>query len=217
MRIKKKDLPARVYSVKDSQSDSRETVINGRRLPYQERIRLKKLAQRTKARNLLQIRSLRIATLNVGSMTGKSIELIKMMEKRGINIMCVQEAKWKGSKAKEIGDGFKLFYLGMHNKRNGVGIILNKELKENVIGVTRVSDRVMSSSVCKSRGGFREKSDQGSTKSSWAWLYGCGKYLRTMNKKGPVGPTFIIDMKFDILSRFSKEAIKHVVYFALFC
>jgi len=34
------------------------------------------------------------------------------------------------------------------------------------------------------RGGSREKSDQGSTKSSWAWLYGCGKYLRTINKKG---------------------------------
>ena len=159
----------------------------------------------------------RVATLNVGGMTGKSIALMKMMEKRGINIMCVQGTKWKGAKAKEIGDGFKLFYSGIHNKRNGVGVILNKELKENVIGVTRVSDRVMSSSVCKSRGGFREKSDQGSTKSSWAWLYGCGKYLRTMNKKGPVGPTFIIDMKFDILSRFSKEAIKHVVYFALFC
>ena len=34
------------------------------------------------------------------------------------------------------------------------------------------------------RGGSREKYDQGSTKSLWAWLYGCGKYLRTTNKKG---------------------------------
>ena len=59
------------------------------------------------------------------------------------------------------------------------------------------------------RGGSRKKSDQGSTKSSWAWLNGCGKYLRTINNKGPVGPTFIIDLKFDIL-HFSKEAIKHV-------
>ena len=104
MRIKRKDLRARAYSVNDAQSDRRETVINGRRLPYQERIRLKKLAQRTKARSLRQIRRLKIATLNVGSMTGKSIELVKMMEKRGMNIMCVQETKWKGAKAKEIGD-----------------------------------------------------------------------------------------------------------------
>ena len=144
MRIKRKDLRARAYSVNDAQSDRRETVINGRRLPYQERIRLKKLAQRTKARSLRQIRRLKIATLNVGSMTGKSIELVKMMEKRGMNIMCVLETKWKGAKAKEIGDGYKLFYSGVHNKRNGVGVILDKELKENVIGVKRVSDRVMS-------------------------------------------------------------------------
>ena len=34
------------------------------------------------------------------------------------------------------------------------------------------------------RGGSREKYNQGSTKSLWAWLYGCGKYLRTTNKKG---------------------------------
>ena len=74
----------------------------------------------------------------------------------------------------------------------------------------------LSSEATPYRGGSREKSDQGSTKSSWAWLYGCGKYLRTMNKKGPVDPTFIIDLKFDILD-FSKEAIKHVVHFVLFC
>ena len=35
------------------------------------------------------------------------------------------------------------------------------------------------------------------------------QYLRTINKKGPVGPTFIIDLKFDILD-FSTEAIKYV-------
>ena len=36
-----------------------------------------------------------------------------------------------------------------------------------------------------------------------------------MNKKGPVGPTSIIDPKFDILD-FSKTAIRHVVHFVLF-
>ena len=34
-----------------------------------------------------------------------------------------------------------------------------------------------------SRGGSREKSDQGSTKSSWAWLYGCGKYISELRTK----------------------------------
>ena len=67
-----------------------------------------------------------------------------MMGKRGINVISVQETKWKGPKTKEIGDRYKLFYSGIHDKRNVVGVILDKELKENVIGVKRVSDRVMS-------------------------------------------------------------------------
>ena len=46
---------------------------------------------------------------------------------------------------------------------------------------------------------------------------GCGYMgVETMNNKGPVGPTFIIDLKFHILD-FSKEAIKHVIHFVLFC
>ena len=36
-----------------------------------------------------------------------------------------------------------------------------------------------------------------------------------MSKKGPVGPTFIIGLKFDVLD-FSTEAIKYVMHFVLF-
>ena len=54
------------------------------------------------------------------------------MERRKINIMCVQEKKWKGSKARELENGFKLFYIGADGRRNGVGIILNDEMKKGV-------------------------------------------------------------------------------------
>ena len=91
MQIRKKDLPARAYSVNNAQSDCRETMVNGQQLLYQEQIRLKKLPQRTKARNLQQIKSLKIATLNVGSMTGKSIELINMMQKRHKHYVCSRD------------------------------------------------------------------------------------------------------------------------------
>ena len=43
--------------------------------------------------------------------------------------MCVQETKWKGSKARELGNGFKLFYIGEDGRKNGVGIILNDVMK----------------------------------------------------------------------------------------
>ncbi|KAK3557964.1 hypothetical protein QTP86_005212 [Hemibagrus guttatus] len=87
---------------------------------------------------------LRIGTLNVGTMTGKGRELADMMERRKVDILCVQETRWKGSKARSIGAGFKLFYYGVDSKRNGVGVVLKEGFVRNVLEVKRVSDRVMS-------------------------------------------------------------------------
>ncbi|KAK3570181.1 hypothetical protein QTP86_015886 [Hemibagrus guttatus] len=87
---------------------------------------------------------LRIGTLNVGTMTGKVRELADVMERRKVDILCVQETRWKGSKARSIGAGFKLFYYGVDSKRNGVGVVLKEEFVRNVLEVKRVSDRVMS-------------------------------------------------------------------------
>ncbi|KAK3553631.1 hypothetical protein QTP70_006263 [Hemibagrus guttatus] len=87
---------------------------------------------------------LRIGTLNVGTMTGKGRELADVMERRKVDILCVRETRWKGSKARSIGAGFKLFYYGVDSKRNGVGVVLKEEFVRNVLEVKRVSDRVMS-------------------------------------------------------------------------
>ncbi|KAK3574628.1 hypothetical protein QTP86_011544 [Hemibagrus guttatus] len=59
---------------------------------------------------------------------GKGRELADMMERRKVDILCVQETRWKGSKARSIGAGFKLFYYGVDSKRNGVGVVLKEEL-----------------------------------------------------------------------------------------
>ncbi|KAK3528717.1 hypothetical protein QTP70_009951 [Hemibagrus guttatus] len=74
----------------------------------------------------------------------KGRELADMMERRKVDILCVQETSWKGSKARSIGAGFKLFYYGVDSKRNGVGVVLKEEFVRNVLEVKRVSDRVMS-------------------------------------------------------------------------
>uniref|UniRef100_A0A3B3BTI6 ribonuclease H n=1 Tax=Oryzias melastigma TaxID=30732 RepID=A0A3B3BTI6_ORYME len=87
---------------------------------------------------------LRVGTLNVGTMTGKGRELVDMMQRRKVDILCVQETRWKGSKARSLGAGFKLFYHGGDGKRNGVGVILKEEFVRSVVEVKRVSDRVMS-------------------------------------------------------------------------
>ncbi|KAK3549224.1 hypothetical protein QTP70_034222 [Hemibagrus guttatus] len=66
---------------------------------------------------------------------GKGRELADMMERREVDILCVQETRWKGSKARSIGAGFKLFYYGVDSKRNGVGVVLKEEFVRNVLEV----------------------------------------------------------------------------------
>ena len=85
----------------------------------------------------------KVGTLNVGTMTGKGRELAEMMVKRKVDILCVQETKWKGSKARNIGDGCQIFYHGEDGRRNGVGVILSEEYIGRVPEVKRVSDRMM--------------------------------------------------------------------------
>jgi exonuclease III len=61
-----------------------------------------------------------------------------------VNIPCVQEMKWKWQKAKEGEDtGFKLWYIGNTSTKNGVGIVLNKSLKDGVVDIKHQGDRII--------------------------------------------------------------------------
>ncbi len=48
-------------------------------------------------------RSIRVGTWNVGSLTGKLIELVDTSERRRVNIAYIQETKWVGEKSKGSG------------------------------------------------------------------------------------------------------------------
>ena len=68
-----------------------------------------------------------------------------LMERRKVGVLCVQETRWKGDKAKKLGGGCKLLRSGANKQgRNGVGIVISKDLKEDLISVSKRSDRVMS-------------------------------------------------------------------------
>ena len=66
-----------------------------------------------------------------------------MMEQRNVDILCLQETKWKGSKARSIGGGCTLFYNEADGRKNGIQIVVMEELTESVLEVKRVSDRLM--------------------------------------------------------------------------
>ena len=76
-------------------------------------------------------------------MTGRGRELSDLMERKNINILCLQETKWKRSKARNIGGECKLFYNEADGRKNGRGIVMKEELVESVLEVKSVSDRPM--------------------------------------------------------------------------
>ena len=95
--------------------------------------------ERKKAKKI----KLRVATLNVGTMTGKEREVTGLMERRRLDILCMRETRWKREKARCIGGEYKMWYCGSGNKKNGVGIILKKEHVERVVELWKVTDRII--------------------------------------------------------------------------
>jgi exonuclease III len=62
--------------------------------------------------------------------------MVDTMIRRRVNILCVQETKWKGQKVKEVEDtGFKLWYTGTTANKNGVDIVLDKSLKDGIVDI----------------------------------------------------------------------------------
>ena len=60
-----------------------------------------------------------------------------------VDILCLHETKWKGSKARNIEGGCKIFYNGTDGRKSGIGIVLREELAESVLEVKKVSDKLM--------------------------------------------------------------------------
>lgn len=97
-----------------------------------------------RVRKLAEEIRIRLGSWNVGSLTGKLRELVDTAIRRRVNILCVQETKWTGQKAKEVENtGFKLWYTGTERNRNGVGILVDKNLTSGVVDVRRQGDRII--------------------------------------------------------------------------
>lgn len=92
--------------------------------------------------------NIRIATWNVGTMTSKSLELERALLKRRIDVLCVQETRWKNMQKKSRflnsrSKNYKMFYYGTSQGQNGVGVIINRKYLRNIIEIRYVSDRII--------------------------------------------------------------------------
>ncbi|XP_071719305.1 uncharacterized protein [Rutidosis leptorrhynchoides] len=75
---------------------------------------------------------IRAGSWNVGTLTGKRYELVETLRKRKVDILWVQETRWKGCGAVKIKD-YKLWFSGSRVARKGVGIIIGPPHNENVV------------------------------------------------------------------------------------
>ena len=50
----------------------------------------------------------------------------------------MQETRWNGSRARNTGGGYKLYYHGVDKRRNRVGVILKEEYAKNDVEVKSV-------------------------------------------------------------------------------
>ena len=70
----------------------------------------------------------RIRSLNVGTMVRKALEVVEMMQRRRLDVLCVQETKWKGDRARQMAGGYKMMHAGGYVRSNGVSEEISKEV-----------------------------------------------------------------------------------------
>ena len=96
----------------------------------------------------------RTGSMNVGTMRGRSAEIVETATRRRLDCGFLQETKWKGVlcpsqsrsqvrwlKGKD--SVYKVFWSGNSEGTNGVGILLAKKWTDKVFEVQRPSDRII--------------------------------------------------------------------------
>ena len=87
-----------------------------------------------------------VGTWNVGTMTGKSVEVAEALAEEAVDVCCLQETRWKGQGARVLGkhgQGYKFFWQGSGRAEGGVGVMLKAEWADRVVSVDRLGERLI--------------------------------------------------------------------------
>ena len=90
---------------------------------------------------------LRLATVNVGSMVGRSAEVTETIGRRNVDVVALQEVRYKNEGVRKLRGGdfeYKLYWKGEETGCGGVGLMVKYDLVESVMEVRRVSPRIIS-------------------------------------------------------------------------
>ena len=85
-----------------------------------------------------------IGTWNVKSMNQGKLEVVKQMTRVNIDILGISELRWTGMGEFNSDDHY-IYYCGQESlRRNGVAIIVNKKVRNAVLGCNLKNDRMIS-------------------------------------------------------------------------
>ena len=86
----------------------------------------------------------RVGTWNVDSLTGRLGELVEALAERQMDVLCVQETRWRSDCRLfgAIGKKYKLFLMGNEAKTDAVGIFVAEKWADSVVRVERHSERI---------------------------------------------------------------------------
>ena len=107
---------------------------------------IQRLHQQEQDKDKEELMSFRVCSLNVGTLRGRSSEIVEMLERREVDVCCVQEHRWRGRSVRMIegkAERYKFFWKGNEFGTGGVGIFLAEKWVDKVIDVNRVSDRII--------------------------------------------------------------------------
>ncbi|ESN97919.1 hypothetical protein HELRODRAFT_177581 [Helobdella robusta] len=90
-------------------------------------------------------RGWRFGTWNVGTLTGRSLEVVEELQRRMVDVAALQEVRWKGEGTRFVGakgGRYKLWWKG-DDGTGGVGVMVREELVEKMLEVRRRSNGVI--------------------------------------------------------------------------
>jgi exonuclease III len=84
-----------------------------------------------------------VSTINLVSLNGRIEEIIDIMKQQKLDIIGCSETKWKGNGAKDLREGYRLWWSGGKKGRNGVAFVTNEKSTIRVIDVENINDRMI--------------------------------------------------------------------------
>ena len=96
----------------------------------------------------------RVGSMNVGSMRGRSSEVVETASRRRLDVVFLQETRWKGAESashsrtqvrwlKGKDSAYKIYWSGNPQGSAGVGILLSRKWTDKVYEVQRPTDRII--------------------------------------------------------------------------